>query len=266
MPEKFENNEIRGAETANSFIRFLERHYITTTILSVLALFVFGYVACDVVRNLIPDPVYQSSVIPDDCAMCGTGNYFRGENTVAFVTTHDWDILDLSMKRYCGGLEPERLEYRCDLYCEEDDTLTEEGLAHKYAPLNINGVLKEEYSEGINWHNSYATIKSPDENSGTTGSITIRSGHQIVDGVLKLDYRLLKQNEDREKLSTILCPACYEKVLSVTENIDCFLLDCETLDVYTLYQPDWYFRIGDYQFEILFRNDYTLGFLALYEP
>ena len=243
-----------------AFFHFLWRHCIWTAI----ALSILINVIIFVIKSMIPAPVYQSNVPPADCALCGEGNYYRGENTVAFVTTHYWNIRNIGMKRYCGGLDPVSPEFSCEFDIFRDDSLTAEELAHKYAPLDVNGVLREACH--VEDHTCYHFIQQFDEKNGTTGTITVRTAHGLIEGTLKLDPYLLKQNEDREHLSTILCPNCYDKVCSVTENIDCFLLDCETMDVYTLYKPEWKFKIGDYDFEVFYRSSTHMRFRGLYEP
>lgn len=95
-------------------------------------------------KLLRPDPVYESQVKPEDCSLCGAGNDYRGVDTIALISTHHWDIANIGVRHFCGGLE--NWNNRCSLDWTSDDYLTEE-LAHKYAPLDINGVLKEEFGE-----------------------------------------------------------------------------------------------------------------------
>ena len=207
-----------------------------------------------------PDPVYESHVKPEDCSLCGTGNDYRGVDTIALISTHHWDIANIGVRHFCGGLE--KWNNRCSLDWTSDDYLTEEELAHKYAPLDINGVLKEEFGEK---YACYRNILQFDDN-GTTGWVNTSSEHNIVYGVMQLDYLQHAKNEDRAKLSTMLCQECYEKVIAATEVNDCFFLDCSTGEIYPVLDTDWTFNIGDYRFHIQYRSKYYLSFVALYEP
>ena len=207
-----------------------------------------------------PDPVYESQVKPEDCSLCGAGNDYRGVDTIALISTHHWDIANIGVRHFCGGLE--NWNNRCSLDWTSDDYLTEEELAHKYAPLDINGVLKEEFGEK---YACYRNILQFDDN-GTTGWVNTSSEHNIVYGVMQLDYLQHAKNEDRAKLCTMLCQECYEKVIAATEVNDCFFLDCSTGEIYPVLDTDWTFNIGDYRFHIRYRSKYYLSFVALYEP
>lgn len=210
-------------------------------------------------RLLRQVPTYESHVLPEDCALCGSGNDYRGTDTIALVSTHRWDIANIGVKHFCGGLE--NWENRCTLDWTNDDYLTKDELAHKYAPLDINGVLKEEIGKS---YSCYRNILQFDDN-GTTGWVNTSSEHNIVYGVLDLDHMQHAQNEDHEKLSTLLCPDCYEKTIEATEINDCFFLNCRTGELYPVLDTDWNFNIGDYRFHIQYRSKYYLSFVALYE-
>ena len=242
-----------------TWLRFVSRHKLASCLAILLTIDVIVISA----RLLQKDPVYESHVLPENCALCGEGNIYRGADTMALVTTHYWNIRNIGVKSFCSGIDSSDLEHQCSYDWTNDDYLSEEELAHKYAPLDINGKLKEEPTDNLT---CYLNILSNDEHNGSTGGITIRQKQGVVYGNLKIDSLQQAQNDDREHLSTILCPGCYEKVLAVTDKVDFFLMDCKTLDIFPMYKPEWDFYVGDYRVEIQYTSRFGMGFLAFYDP
>lgn len=205
---------------------------------------------------------YVSSVDAADCVLCGTPNDFRETEALGFVVVGKdrWDFDNVGMIQYCrdddwaiDGCIYERIK---------DDALEGQELAHKNAPFDINGILKQELDGSFTRTKYFYDSEDRDTFSGT---LNITSEHGLIAGSFGISRC---KPADADYLCSVLCQTCFDKVYPVTREVNFFFVDCKTGDVISLYHAEEpRFQIRDYTFHVQLRDFRNLIFYATYsEP
>lgn len=200
---------------------------------------------------------YVSTVSAEDCVLCGTPNDFRGTEALGFVVVgpNRWDFDNIGMIQYCR--EDQWEMDGCVVERIKDEALSEEELLHKHAPFDINGVFKQAIS-GPFTHTKYFYRDKDRDTFG--GTLDVKSENGLITGAFDISRC---KGADADYLCSVLCQGCFDKVYPVTREVNFFLVDSKTGDIFSLYHAEEpSFQIRDYSFHIQLRDFRSLIFYA----
>lgn len=202
--------------------------------------------------------VYISEVDAAECLHCGTPNDFRGTDALGFIYVRGnrWDFENIGMIQYCR--EDFWAEDSCYYERIKDEALEEHELSHKNTPFDINGVLKQEIDEPFTITRSYPGSK---ENGSFSGTLKTIRENGLITGAFNISRC---EGADADYLSSVLCQNCFDRVYPITREVNFFLSDCKTGEVYPIYGAETgNFQVGDYEFQIQLQDFRSLVFYAI---
>jgi len=221
-----------------------------------MALFLIVGTSVHIYRQQNPKE-YMSNVNAQDCLLCGTPNEFRGTEALGFVVVSQdrWNFDNIGMIQYCR--EDQWEMDGCVVERIKDEALSEEELLHKHAPFDINGVFKQAISGPFTRTRYFYRDKDRDTFGG---ALDVKSENGLITGAFDISRC---KGADADYLCSVLCQVCFDKVYPVTREVNFFLVDSKTGDIFSLYHAEEpSFQIRDYSFHIQLRDFRSLIFYA----
>lgn len=202
---------------------------------------------------------YVSEVAVADCILCGTPNDYRNTEALSFVliSNERWNSDNVGMVQYC------KEDYMADESCiferYKDESLKPEELAHKNAPFDINGVLKQDLPD-----QSFKLSKSffGADNGSIDGTLTVIQNNGLITGAFNISNC---KGVDADYLCSVLCQECFDEIHPITREVNFFFVDCSTgqaFPIYNVEEPS--FQIGNYTFNVQLQDFRSLIFYATY--